>query len=217
MDWLICCCVNCCCAGWFPHVPHTWSGAGIQACSQLSHSGFSPCRDLYENTDKTETILEMLVEVAPCFQFVLYVRAVFYSSMSCIFIRQVFWHHSEEFNHLEHIERQIHSFLHSVERRHFPKISSCRTPAHVVCRCRLTDWSRSPRCVSTDVRQLFDLTPTCSSNSELEVRHVAFYVFKMRATFPINPGVSSLRGHNYFSLLPVVTSVILKRKRRDKN
>ncbi len=23
VDWLICLCVNCCFAGWFPHVPHT--------------------------------------------------------------------------------------------------------------------------------------------------------------------------------------------------
>lgn len=44
-------------------------------------------------------------------------------------------------------------------------------------------------------------------NSELEVRHVVLYVLKMRATFPINLGVSSLR----------VTSIILKRKWKEKN
>ncbi|KAI3359121.1 hypothetical protein L3Q82_002664 [Scortum barcoo] len=48
----------------------------------------------------------------------------------------VFRHHSEEFNHLERVERppQIPSFLHGMERRHFPKISSFRTPAQM---CRI--------------------------------------------------------------------------------
>lgn len=46
---------NCCCAGWFPHVPHTWSRAGMQTGSQLSHTNFSACRDRYKNTDKAET------------------------------------------------------------------------------------------------------------------------------------------------------------------
>lgn len=102
-----------------------------------------------------------------CFQFILQlcVCVVFYSSEPCIFICQV--SHNKEFNHLEQIERpsQIPSFLHGVERRHLPKISSFRTSAHIVRRW----WSRSPRYVRADVCQLrkrLDFSPTCSGCAE---------------------------------------------------
>lgn len=198
VEWSVCLCVNCCCAGWFPHAPHTWSGGGrIQACSQRSHTDFSPCRDPRENTDKPEKqTRKTRPRVSSLFCSCVRVRTVCRSSVSRRSICQVFRNRNEEFKHLERIERpsQIHSFLHGVERRHFLKISSLRTSAHIVYR-----WcSCSPTFVRTDVCQCFSIFISLQPAvlCEFEVRHAVFYVFKTRDTFPINPGASCLRGRD---------------------
>lgn len=72
--------------------------------------------------------------------------------------------------------------------------------AHIVCRCRLTDWSNSPKRFQADVFQClmnFDFTPTCSAVVRNWVRGVTCSsqcLKNMKATFWLESCFFSLRG-----------------------
>lgn len=109
-----------------------------------------------------KTLINQKPRMAPCFQFVLCACSVFillcfvYLFVKCF---EITVRSSTIWSTLK--DRFTPSYT-VWKDAFFPKISSLRTPAHIVCRCRLTEpQSRMChyRCVS--VFQHFDFTPTC--------------------------------------------------------
>lgn len=184
------------------HDPELVSRPEASSPPLISHPAETFMKTLIKQKHKHWNMTVILVEKPPCFQFILqlFVHACSVSFLCVLYIYlsgvstsqrgvQPFGAHWKAF----------HSFLPP----RCPKISSFRTPARIVRR-----WcSRSPRCVSTDACQCFSIlilfqpVLVVLGNSELKVRHVVFYVLKMRATFPINSDTSCLTGRSYFYLL----------------
>lgn len=113
-------------------------------------------------------------------------HAVLHSSVSCIFTCQVFQHHNEKFNYLKHVERlsQTPSFFQNALFQKYPPSGR----QLMLC----TDEVAKVQDVSVQMCQCFSILISLQpalvvlGNTELEVRHVVFYVLKMKATFLIN-------------------------------
>lgn len=179
VEWSNCLCVSCCCAGWFPHVPHIWSGAGIRAGK----------RTLKHDIDLGTNTLHVSSLFCSC--------CVIYLSVRCC---EVTARSSTIWSRLKDIHRIIPSstmWKVPISHRYPPSRHQLALCANDVA--RVQDMAVK---MSVSASAFLIWLQLAVRNTDLAVPHAT----KIRATFPVNPCGSCLWGRSYFALLAVVTS-----------